>query len=794
MADSTLTLRLSAYAPDAKQSVADAQALADARGHAQVEPLHLMAVMLLEGSELARAVAAQGADAAHLCLELEDALRLLPSEPGRVAYLSERMLDLLARAEGHARRAREGAQVGGPDLRRAAGEAADGGLRRALRAVGLLPEQLSPQVDEPPKAAPRASVLTDLGRDLCALAREGALDPVVGRTRETRRVLEVLSRSRVNHPLLIGERGVGKTAIVHALAQRLHSGDVPHDYRGRTLIELDLSILLAGAKLKGEAEQRMRSVLDAVRVRAADVILFLPQLAPLTADRVGGAAQLLRAALERRELQLIARATPDEARAVFAADPGLEAAFVAIQIEPPTIDEAIGILRGLAPSLERAHGLRITDPALVSAVRFARRYVPSASLPKSAIDLVDEAAARVRVRRDGVPETVERLERRLIDVDLERRSVLDESDSASRLTLEALSSERARLEGDLARARSQWEHQRDVLDVTEEDAAEVVASWTGVPVARMLEDEAAKLLAMEERLASRVKGQGPAIDAIARAVRRGRVGLRDAKRPIGSFLFLGPSGVGKTELAKALAEFLFDDEQALTRLDMSEFMERHAVARLIGSPPGYVDSEEGGFLTEAVRRRPYSVLLFDEVEKAHPDVFDILLQVLEDGRLSDSRGRLAFFADTVIILTSNLGGRAILDAEEDDGELERAISDALRAHFRPEFLNRLDEVIVFSRLDKPVLLGIAELMLASVKKMVALQGLTLEVEDAARAQLVELGYEPAFGARPLRRAIQRHIQDPLAEAILAGRFAKGATVRVTSRAGAILLEHGYTAE
>jgi len=535
-------------------------------------------------------------------------------------------------------------------------------------------------------------------------------------------MLQVLARREENNPLLVGDNGTGRTALVEALASRIAAGEVPDMLADRRIIALDSGALVAGARLRGELEERMRSVLGAVRDSGGRVILFLPNLATFLQTK-GGAGDMLANALSRGEVRALGRCTPDELREIDDGASSLSRRFVPIQIEPPSPEESVAILQGVKPRFEEAHGVRISDTAVEAAVRFARRYLAGRELPKSAIDLIDESAARVQLGLGG-----------------------DES-------------------GEL---------------VGPEDVAEVVSLWTGIPAAKMMEEEAEKLLGMESRLRERVVGQDHAVNALSKAVRRGRVGLRDPKRPIGSFLFLGPTGVGKTELAKALAEFLFDDEAALTRLDMSEFMEKHMVARLLGAPPGYVDSEAGGFLTEAVRRRPYSVILFDEIEKAHPDVFNILLQVLEDGRLSDSRGRVAHFRDAVIIMTSNVGSELILDHDGSDDELREQIEKRLHDYFRPEFLNRVDEVLIFDRLDKTELAAILEIQLGRLQTLLEPQGIGLALSTAAKARLIDLGYEPAFGARPLKRVLVRELQDPLAEALLRGEFTSGDTIAVDS--------------
>ncbi|MCA9607659.1 MAG: AAA family ATPase, partial [Myxococcales bacterium] len=649
------------------------------------------------------------------------------------------------------------------------------------------------------------------------------------------------ARRHENNPLLVGEPGVGRSSIIRALAMRMAKGDVPKMLQNRRLVSLELGALVAGAKLRGQLEERMRSLLDAIRDSGGEVILAIPDLAGLVDERTGGsAADLFSVALSRGEVRAIGIATPDGMRKAFDEKPSLSRRFVPIPVEPPTQDEAVAILRGVVSRFEMDHGVRITDPALVAAVSFARRYVPSVQLPKSAIDLIDEAAARVRVEMESVPAELDAMERRLERLRLEAASLEDDTDADSietRAKIEAEIQElgpkveagRAkwngalgrmgevrRLKEELAAAHREYEHARAAEDhgkagelrfgtipllekqladaeakagdaspeeealvrdrVVEADVADVVAATTGVPVQRMLEGEAEKLLKMEERLQERVIGQNPAVVAVSKAVRRGRVGLRDPRRPIGSFLFLGPTGVGKTELAKALAEFLFDDEHSLTRLDMSEFMEKHMVARLLGSPPGYVDSDEGGYLTEAVRQRPYSVVLFDEMEKAHPDVFNILLQVLDDGRLTDSRGRLAHFADTVVIMTSNVGGHVILKHEGTNEELREKLNHELQSSFRPEFLNRIDDTIIFDPLSREDLRGIVEIQLRGLGRLLSDKRLEIQVTDAAKDHLVDLGYEPAFGARPLKRVILKNLQDPLAEAVLRGGYGAGDTI------------------
>ncbi len=850
-----LTLQLEAYTREARALIASAQALADERKHGEVEPVHLFYRLVERDASAQSALERAGVDAADALVEAESQLRRLPRLPGSVAYLSPRMLELLARAEGEAARA-GGQSVDVPSLFVASAQETSGPVSTVLKALGLSAPILRATIagqsvdadsararfglgrrPSPPGAGkPTGNVLARYGRDLTALAAQGRLDRTVGRDAELRRMLQVLARRTDNHPLLVGESGIGKTAIVHALAQRMARGDVPGMLQGKRLVALELGQLIAGAKLRGELEERMRAVLDAVRDAAGEVILFVPEVAQLAGER--GAAEMLSTALVRGELRVIAVGTPGAVKKSLEEGP-LVGRFVQIAIAPPTPEETLAILRGVVSRFELAQGVRISDPALVAAANFARRYVPRVSLPRSAIDLIDESAARVRVENDSVPADLDSAARRIETLRVQLVSLEDDTDDASAQAREALARELGALEPRVAELRARWQvelaglaalrHAREELTaaqrdegaaraageteradglrfgtlpalekrlaelvkqrdaagpgmvrdvVSDQDVAAVVSAWTGVQVAKMLEGEAEKLLHMEERLTRRVIGQEAALRAVSKAVRRGRVGLRDPKKPIGSFLFLGPTGVGKTEAAKALAEFLFDDETAMTRLDMSEFMEKHTVARLIGSPPGYVDSEEGGFLTEAVRRRPYSVVLFDELEKAHPDVFNILLQVLDDGRLTDSRGNLANFSETVIIMTSNVGGHAILDHEGDADALREKMQAILRGSFRPEFINRIDDVVIFDRLSKQDLRGIADIQLRGLGRLLAERRLGLEISDAAKDRITELGYEPAFGARPLKRVILKYLQDPLAEEVLRGGYGPGDTVRV----------------
>jgi len=843
------------YTSEAKRAIKEAERLAKSREHSEVEPEHLLFKLVEDHAPIQEAISRANLEANDVLVEVEVELRRLRSRSNRGAiYLSPRMNDLIGRAEGEAARER-GTKVGVQHLMLACSQE-PGPLRMALRRAGLNAAVLRAalagfRAEKDDSTTPTAPSKTEssssssgdplekFGIDWTRKAAQGHFDPVVGRDAELRRVIQVLARRRENNPLLVGEAGIGKKSIVQALAMRIAKGDVPKMLQGKRIVSLDLAGLVAGAKLRGQLEERMRSVVDAIRDSGGETLLCVPSLRELLSSQTAGAANMLAGALQRQELRIIAAAEPGEARKAQEENAALFNRFVGIPVEAPTLDEAIAVMRGVVERFETAHGVRIADPALVSAAQFARRYVPEVQLPKSAIDIIDEAAARVRVEMESVPAELDSQTRRLEALEIQLRSLSDETDQNSKETHQKIADQVESLKPRVASMRAEWDaklastselrsakqelaaaqreldaargagdharagelmlgtipdlkaavekaegalsesdHELIRDQVHSEDVADVVASWTGVPVSNMMEEETEKLLKMEDRLRDRVVGQDPALLAISKAVRRGRVGLRDPKRPIGSFLFLGPTGVGKTELAKALAEFLFDDEASLTRLDMSEFMEKHMVARLLGSPPGYVDSDQGGFLTEAVRQRPYSVVLFDEMEKAHPDVFNVLLQVLDDGRLTDSRGRLAHFSDTVVIMTSNVGSHLILDHEGTPEELRAMVEEEMHRHYRPEFLNRIDDVVIFNQLGKEDLSGIADILLRKLGKLLGYRRIGLEVTDPAKAQLVELGYEPAFGARPLKRVILKELQDPLAEAMLRGGYQAGDTIVV----------------
>ena len=684
-------------------------------------------------------------------------------------------------------------------------------------------------------------------RDLTDAARKGKLDPVIGRDEEIRRVIQVLSRRTKNNPVLIGEPGVGKTAIAEGLAQRIANGDVPEGLKNKRLLSLDLGALIAGAKFRGEFEERLKAVLKEVTEGQGQFVMFIDEMHTLVgAGKAEGsmdAGNMLKPMLARGELRVVGATTLDEYRKHVEKDAALERRFQPVYVGEPSVESTIAILRGLKERYESHHGVRITDGAIVAAATLSNRYIGDRFLPDKAIDLIDEAASRMRIEIDSMPQEIDEVERRITQLEIERQALQKEKDKASRERLKTLERELAELKEQSAAMKAQWQQEKDVLgnvgrikqqieqarieaeqatrrgdlqkaaeisygvipglekqmrdaeqqlasrqeggqrflkeEVTAEDVAEIVARWTGIPVSRMMEAERERLTRLEEVLATRVIGQEEAVRAVSNAVRRSRAGLQDPNRPIGSFIFLGPTGVGKTETARALAEFLFDDEQAMVRIDMSEYMEKHAVARLIGAPPGYIGFEEGGQLTEAVRRRPYSVILFDEIEKAHPDVFNILLQILDDGRLTDSQGRTVDFRNTVIIMTSNIGSTYILEhSGEDRAVIEAQVTSALRQHFRPEFLNRVDDIIIFRALGRAEIEHIIGLQLQRLEKLLADRKLTLELTPEAREMIATEGYDPAFGARPLKRAIQRLLQNPLALAVLEGRFVEGDRITV----------------
>ncbi|MCF2515948.1 ATP-dependent chaperone ClpB [Sphingomonas sp. G124] len=732
----------------------------------------------------------------------------------------------------------------------------------ALAKAGLTPQNLNAAIDklrggrsaDTQGAEDRYDALKKYARDLTDAAREGKLDPVIGRDEEIRRTIQVLARRTKNNPVLIGEPGVGKTAIVEGLALRIANGDVPDGLKDRRLLSLDMGSLIAGAKYRGEFEERLKGVLDEVKQAAGEIILFIDEMHTLVgagkSEGAMDASNLIKPSLARGELHCIGATTLDEYRKHVEKDAALERRFQPVFVGEPTVEDTISILRGLKEKYELHHGVRITDGAIVAAATLSNRYISDRFLPDKAIDLMDEAASRLRMEVESKPEEIENLDRRIIQLKIEREALKKESDAASKERLATLEQELANLEQQSAELTQRWQAEKEKIageakikeqldqarieleqaqrngdlakagelqygripelekqlaeaataskgamlreEVTDQDIAAVVSRWTGVPVERMMEGEREKLLHMEDQLGKRVIGQQEAVKAVSTAVRRARAGLQDPNRPLGSFLFLGPTGVGKTELTKALAEFLFDDPHAMVRIDMSEFMEKHAVARMIGAPPGYVGYEEGGVLTEAVRRRPYQVVLFDEVEKAHSDVFNILLQVLDDGRLTDGQGRTVDFTNTIIILTSNLGSQFLASVGEDEDveKVEPQVMEVVRAHFRPEFLNRLDEIILFHRLAHKHMGPIVDIQIERLQKLLEDRKIRLKLTDAARTWLGRVGYDPVYGARPLKRAVQKYVQDPLAEEILAGRIHDGMEVNVDEGDGKLSLTAG----
>ena len=837
-----------------------AQTIAIREYHQRITPEHLLKAMLDDPQGAAAGLLRQAkGDPAAVLRTVEADLAKIPAVQGSgsgEAQISQELVRVLDAAQQAATKA--GDAYVAQDRLLLGLAMSDTPAGRALRAGGVTPQGLDAAIAETRKgrrvdsagAEESFDALKKFARDITQAARDGKLDPVIGRDEEIRRAIQVLARRTKNNPVLIGEPGVGKTAIVEGLALRVIKGDVPEALKNKRVMALDLGALVAGAKYRGEFEERLKGVLKEVEQAAGDIILFIDEMHTLVGagktDGAMDASNLIKPALARGELHCIGATTLDEYRKYVEKDAALARRFQPVFVGEPSVQDTISILRGIKEKYELHHGVRIADSALVAAATLSNRYITDRFLPDKAIDLMDEAASRLRMQVDSKPEELDELDRRVLQLKIEREALKKEDDAASRDRLVKLEKELSELEEKAATMASAWSEEKSKvaaaqevkakLDqartdqelaerrgdlnkaaelrystipglekqlaeaasadaklvnqaVTEESIAAVVSRWTGIPVEKMLEGERAKLMAMETKLRERVVGQEEALEAVAKAVRRARAGLQDPNRPIGSFLFLGPTGVGKTELVKAVAEFLFDDERALTRIDMSEFMEKHAVSRLIGAPPGYVGYEEGGTLTEAVRRRPYQVVLFDEVEKAHEDVFNVLLQVLDDGRLTDGQGRTVDFRNCIIVLTSNLGAQALSELPDghDVEEARPAVMRAVRDRFRPEFLNRLDEIVLFSRLQRESMASIVDIQLKRLRGLLADKQISLELEPAAREWLAEAGYDPVYGARPLKRVIQRSLQDKLAELLLEGGVKDGETVLVGADAEGLTL-------
>ncbi len=858
-----LYMNLEKFTDRAKGFLQSAQTIAIRMNHQRIGPEHIAKALLEDKDGMAAGLIQRaGGDAARAVQGIDALLAKVPAVSGSGAQatpgLDNDAVRLLDQAEQVATKAGDGF-VTVERLLLAMVLAATTPVGKAFADAGVKADALNTVINELRRgrtadtagAEDSFEALKKYARDLTEVAREGKLDPVIGRDEEIRRTVQILARRTKNNPVLIGEPGVGKTAIAEGLALRIANGDVPDSLKDRRLLALDMGALSAGAKYRGEFEARLQGVLDEVTSAEGEIILFIDEMHTLVGAGKGegamDASNLLKPALARGELHCIGATTLDEYRKYVEKDPALQRRFQPVFVGEPTVEDSISILRGLKEKYELHHGVRITDGAIVAAATLSNRYITDRFLPDKAIDLMDEAASRIRMEVESKPEEIETLDRRIIQMKIEEAALGKESDDASRDRLANLQAELANLEQQSAELTQKWQAEKEKIhaeakikeqldaarvaldqaqragdlgkagelsygtipalekqleeaqavagnamlreEVTADDIAAVVSRWTGIPVDRMLEGEREKLLGMEAHLGQRVIGQDEAVRAVSTAVRRARAGLQDPNRPLGSFLFLGPTGVGKTELTKALARFLFDDDNAMVRIDMSEFMEKHSVARLIGAPPGYVGYEEGGVLTEAVRRRPYQVVLFDEVEKAHGDVFNILLQVLDDGRLTDGQGRTVDFTNTLIILTSNLGSQAIA-ALPDDAPVEQAepaVMEVVRAHFRPEFLNRLDEIVLFHRLGQQHMGGIVDIQVARVQKLLADRKVTLDLTDAARSWLGRVGYDPVYGARPLKRAVQKYLQDPLADLILKGEVREGQTVKVDEGDGALVL-------
>jgi ATP-dependent Clp protease ATP-binding subunit ClpB len=848
-------MRLDKFTLRAQEAIQSAIELAERSQHQQVEPEHLLLAMLEQPEGIVRPVLGKlGVNVQVVMNDVQAAIARFPRVEGGQQYFSQRLSQIFTAAQKQADKMQD--EFNSTEhLLLALVDEKNGEAGKVLRQHGVNRDDLAKVIEQmrggsritDQNAEQNYQALSKYARDLTELARKGKLDPVIGRDDEIRRTIQVLSRRTKNNPVLIGEPGVGKTAIVEGLAQRIISGDVPETLRNKRLVGLDLGSMLAGAKYRGEFEDRLKAVLKEIENAQGQIILFIDELHTLVgagaAEGAIDASNMLKPALARGELRCVGATTLNEYKKYIEKDAALERRFQQVYVGEPTVEDTIAILRGLKEKYEVHHGVRIKDSAIVAAATLSHRYITDRFLPDKAIDLIDEAASRLRIEIDSLPQEIDQLEREILQLEIERQALQREEDERSKARLKEIEQRIADLREKSSGMKAKWQSEKEAIEhmrtakaeleqlklqldqvrnagdlaraseiqygqipelerrlaaeqeklaqlqtdgvmlkeeVDEEDVAEVVAKWTGIPVSKMLEGEMQKLVTMETRLGKRVIGQDEAVKAVADAVRRARAGLQDPNRPIGSFIFLGPTGVGKTETARALAEFLFDDEHAMIRLDMSEYMEKHAVARMIGAPPGYVGYEEGGQLTEAIRRRPYAVVLFDEIEKAHPDVFNVLLQILDDGRLTDAKGRTVDFKNTVLIMTSNLGSREIQDAAGDEKEVREAVLQELQSNFKPEFLNRIDDIVIFHQLTREQIASIIDVQLERLRNMLAERNITLALDDSARQLLAREGYDPHYGARPLKRAIQTLVQNPLAVKLLGGEVLPGQTVKVSA--------------